>query len=215
MSARLAHLFVGRPARIDDIKPWTSGIIKHEVFGPVSLRVVNLDGDEQADLRLHGGRDKAVCVYATEHYDDWRREVGVAECGPGWFGENFSLAGQTEWTVALGDTYRIGTAIVQVSQPRGPCSKLARRWGLPDFPKRVVASLKSGWYVRVLEEGVVIAGDELVLQDRPFPHWTIAHVNTLTYARGKEAKRLHDERMVLANCPVLAASWREDILSVS
>ena len=213
MSPLLQDIFVGRPRHIDEDEPWETAFYKQLVTGSVSLRVDNLDGDGQADRSVHGGPDKAVCVYSADHYDDWRHEVKVDACGPGWFGENFSIAHQTEGTVALGDVYRIGTALVQVSQPRGPCWKLARRWRRPDMVKRVVESGRSGWYVRVLEEGVVAAGETLVLEDRPYAQWTIATVNTLTYVRGRDARQLQDIRRALAACPVLAASWRADLLA--
>ncbi len=120
MTPHIASLNVGLPKHRDGVEPWTSGIYKAPVSGPVRLAPENLEGDGQADLRVHGGPDKAICVYPADHYRLWRTELGVADCGPGWFGENFSVAGQTESTVAIGDTYRIGSAVVQVSQPRAP-----------------------------------------------------------------------------------------------
>src|SRR5688572_24480431 len=157
--ALLSSLSVGKPTYIEAAEPWTSGIYKSPVHGRVALSLTNLAGDGQADLRVHGGPDKAVCVYAAEHYSSWREELGVEDCGPGWFGENFSVEGQSEKDAAVGDTYRIGTALVQISQPRAPCWKLGRRWNRPDMPKLVVQSGRTGWYLRVLEPGEVECGD--------------------------------------------------------
>jgi MOSC domain-containing protein YiiM len=206
MAPLLSSLNIGRPARIDGAEPWTSGIYKSPVQGLVHLSSANLAGDGQADLNVHGGPDKAVCVYSADHYPFWRTELGVPDCGPGWFGENFSIEGQNETGVAVGDIYRIGTAIVQISQPRAPCSKLGRRWNRLDMPKLVVQSGRTGWYLRVLKEGDVEAGHALMLVERPFPRWTIDAVNAAAYGRGGTA----DIEAVreLADCTALAEAWR-------
>lgn len=203
----LSSLQVGRPREIHEQPRWRTAFFKAPPLGPVHLGRENLDGDQQADLRVHGGPDKAVCAYPGEHYETWKRETGIAECGPGWFGENFTLAGATETDVCVGDAYRVGSATIQVSQPRGPCFKLARRWGLPDFVATVVASGRTGWYFRVIEEGTVAAGDALARIDRPYPRWTIARVNELTYDREASAA----DRAALAGCPALAATWRASL----
>jgi len=202
----LSSLNIGRPARIESGEPWTSGIYKSPVLGRVRLSSENLAGDGQADLTVHGGPDKAVCVYSADHYPLWRDELGVRECGPGWFGENFSVERQTETQVAIGDTYRIGTAIVQISQPRAPCWKLGRRWNRLDMPKRVVQSGRTGWYLRVLETGDVERGDALTLVERPFPHLTIDAVNAVAYSRGGTTDI--DAARELASCSALAEAWR-------
>ena len=209
MTPRLSSLNLGLPAHFPSAEPWSSGIYKSPVLGRISLSMVNLAGDGQADLAVHGGPDKAVCVYAADHYPLWREELGVPECGPGWFGENFSIEGQTETQAALGDTFKIGTAVVQISQPRAPCWKLGRRWDRLEMPKLVLQSGRTGWYLRVLETGDVECGDELALVERPYPHWTIDAVNDVAYSRSGttdiEAAR------ELASCPALAAAWRRKI----
>ena len=208
MTPQIASLNVGRPQHRDGVEPWTSGIYKAPVSGPVRLASENLDGDGQADLEVHGGPDKAICVYPADHYPLWQVELRVPECGPGWVGENFSVTGQTESTVAIGDTYRIGTAVVQVSQPRAPCWKLGRRWQRLDMPKRVVRSGRTGWYLRVLETGIVERGETLILLDAPYPQWTIAAVNDVAYSRAGSAGL--DAARELSLCPALAESWRSE-----
>ncbi len=199
---------VGAPQWREGPEPWRTAFYKEPVAGRVFLTRENLHGDRQGDLTVHGGPDKAVCVYALEHYPVWQTELGVADCGPGWFGENFTVAGQSEKTVRIGDRYRIGGALVEVSQPRGPCWKLGRRWNRLDMPKLVIASGRSGWYVRVLEEGEVEAGDSLELVAQPHPRWTIERVNRVTYTERSDARN-RQERSRLAACAELSASWRE------
>jgi len=206
VTALLLSLNVGRPVHHEVGEPWTSGIYKSPVVGRVSLSSTHLAGDGQADLKNHGGSDKAVCVYSADHFPFWRHELGVPDCGPGWFGENFSVEGQVEGDVAVGDTYRIGTAIVQISQPRAPCWKLGRRWNRPDMPTLVVESGRTGWYLRVLETGDVECGDALTLVDRPFARWTIDAVNAVRYSHVGTADI--DAARELARCPALAESWR-------
>lgn len=206
MTPRLASLNIGLPAHHTSQEPWTSGIYKSPVGGKIFLSIVNLAGDGQADLTVHGGPDKAVCVYSTDHYPFWRQELLVEESGPGWFGENFSIEGQTEADVAIGDTCRIGTAVVQVSQPRAPCWKLGRRWARLDMPKLVLQSGRTGWYLRVLETGHVESGDVLTLVERLHPHLTIAAVNAVAYSRAGTANL--EAARELAHCSALSEAWR-------
>jgi MOSC domain-containing protein YiiM len=206
---RLLSVQVGKPRVIFERNPWASAFFKTPVQGPVWLRATNLDGDEQADLRVHGGPDKAVCVYSADHLDAWRRELGLADMTYGAFGENFSITGQTEPDVCIGDTYRLGGTIVEVSQPRGPCWKLGRRWNMTDLPKRVLEAGRTGWYVRVKQEGQVEAGQDLVLIDRPYPQWTIPRTNELAYRKRAEIDL--DAVAALAACEALAQSWRASL----
>jgi MOSC domain-containing protein YiiM len=206
--ARLVSLNVGRPKRFQGDEAWESGIYKSPVAGPVRVERENLDGDAQADLRVHGGPDKAICVYSADHYPLWRQELAVPECGPGWFGENFSVAGQIESTVAIGDIYRVGSAVVQISQPRAPCWKLGRRWNRLDMPKVVVQRGRTGWYLRVLEPGAVQRGDTLTLVERPFARWTIEAVNDAAYNRNGTSDVAAARELSL--CPALSDAWRSD-----
>jgi MOSC domain-containing protein YiiM len=157
---KLVSVQVGRPRSV----PWrgkivTTGIFKEPVARRIMLRRANLDGDRQADLTVHGGRDKAVYVYPSEHYALWRTELPGMELPYGSFGENFTTEGLDEQSVRIGDRYRIGGTVVEVTQPRMPCYKLGVRFGRPDMPKRFHASGHCGWYLAVLQEGEVGEGD--------------------------------------------------------
>jgi MOSC domain-containing protein YiiM len=203
----LVSVWVGLPRTIEGEPPWLTSIYKVAVQGPVWLRREHLEGDRQADPRVHGGVDKAVCVYPIEHFERWRIELGLPELASGAFGENFSVAGQSESTVCIGDTYRVGSAVVQVSQPRGPCWKVARRWSRGDLARRIRESGRTGWYLRVVAPGLVMAGDRFERLERPFAEWTIQRVNDLSYDRDAAVEDLR----ALAACPLLAPSWRDGL----
>jgi MOSC domain-containing protein YiiM len=163
-----------------------SAIAKEVVTGPVRIGVLGLLGDEQGDPRVHGGPDKAVHHYPFDHYAAWRADLGdhARLARPGAFGENLSTCGVTEENLCLGDRLRAGGVVLEVSQPRQPCWKLADRFGLPHMPRLVQERLRTGWYYRVLEEGEVAAGDRLTLLERPFPDWSIRGLVELLYQRG-------------------------------
>lgn len=186
-------------------RPWQTGFFKEPVDGPRWLGRTNLVGDGQADLVNHGGLDKAVLCYSAAHYPGWRGELAKPDLPHGAFGENFTIEGLSEQVVHIGDTYRLGEAIVQVSQPRQPCWKLAWRWRLKDLTALVERSGRTGWYIRVQEEGEVRPGLSLTLLDRPYPEWTVARATQVM--RG----RRHDPEAAgaLAGCDLLAASWRD------
>jgi MOSC domain-containing protein YiiM len=155
-------------------KPVTTGIFKEPVSGPVILRRLNLEGDRQADLSVHGGADKAVYVYPAEHYDYWREELPGAPLSWGAFGENFTSVGLLEDEVNIGDRFRIGGAEVMVTQPRLPCYKLGVKFGRADMVKRFLASRRTGFYLAVLKEGEVTAGDAIELLQRDENGVTVA-----------------------------------------
>jgi MOSC domain-containing protein YiiM len=198
----------GHPGATDPLdRPWTTGFFKEPVAGPVPVRRTNLAGDGQADLRVHGGPDKAVLAYAAAHYPGWREELAMADLPFGGFGENLTVEGLVEATVCLGDVMRAGTALLQLAQPRGPCWKIGRRWRRPDLPALVQRSGRTGWYYRVLEEGTVAAGDEVALVERPYPRWDVATMNHVLHARDGDRAALAATAMELAACPALAAGW--------
>ncbi|MCI0709992.1 MAG: MOSC domain-containing protein [Chloroflexi bacterium] len=141
-----------------------TAIYKEPVTGPVMLHKLNLDGDKQADLKNHGGTYKAVYCYPHEHYAHWQQELGRTESFPyGQFGENFTLSGLLETTVHVGDIFSVGDALIQVTQPRVPCWKLENKMGVHKFQKQFAKSERVGFYVRVLQEGLVEAGQSVTL----------------------------------------------------
>jgi MOSC domain-containing protein YiiM len=203
---------VGQPAtRGDDRAPdpldheWTSAIFKSPVPGPVWMRRLNIDGDAQADLKNHGGADKAALAYGASRYDYWRRDLPDVAWVHGAFGENLTIDGLTEDDVCIGDVYAIGAARVEVSQQRSPCWKLARRWHIKDLAARVQKTGYTGWYLRVLAEGEIAPDMEITLVDRPYPHWTITQAQHIAHRRDAEAVQQGYE---LAECAALSEAWR-------
>jgi len=207
----LLSIQVGLPERFgregaDDPmdRPWATGFFKQPVHGPVRLGATNLEGDGQADLGYHGGLDKAVLAYSADHYDGWRQELNNPALTPGAFGENFTIAGLTEADVCLGDIWRVGEATVQVSQPRQPCWKLARRWRLKALALQVQESGRTGWYCRVLHEGLVATGMPLVLVERRYPAWSVERANRIMHTDKQDLKAAAE----LSTLPPLSANWR-------
>ena len=171
-------LNVGRPRIVrDGHREVLTGIFKAPVEGPVLLRRLNLDGDQQADLRVHGGRAKALYAYPSEHYAFWRRQLPGPVLPWGMFGENLTTEGLHEDDVCIGDRFRIGKALVAVTQPRMPCYKLGIRFGRPDIVKQFLASGRSGVYFAVVEEGPVASGDPIQCEHRDPNAISIADVN--------------------------------------
>ena len=146
--------------------PVSTGIFKEPVAGRVMLRTLNLDGDRQADLSVHGGPSKAVYAYPSEHYDYWKHELPEMKLPWGMFGENFTTAGLFETELHIGDKFRVGSAVVIVTAPRMPCYKLGIKFGRSDIVKRFLASERTGFYFAVLQEGEVGAGDPLELIEK-------------------------------------------------
>ena len=158
---KIISLNVGLPRTVQDAQGHDvlTSIFKSSVPGPLLLRRMNLDGDLQSDLTVHGGKNKAVYAYPSEHYDYWRRQLPHLEFPWGMFGENFTTEGLSEENAFIGDRLRIGGAAVKVAQPRFPCFKLGIRFGRADMVKRFFASRRSGIYFSVVEEGMVDVGD--------------------------------------------------------
>lgn len=138
-----------------------TGIFKEPVAGRVMARRLTLEGDRQVDLRYHGGEHKAIYAYPHEHYATWAQELGRTDLGFGQFGENLTTEGLVETTVHVGDRFRVGGALLEVTQPREPCFKLGIKMGNPEFPKIFLKSMRCGFYLRVLEEGEIGAGDTI------------------------------------------------------
>ena len=159
----------------------TTGIFKEPVDGRVMLGTLNLEGDGQADLVGHGGVYKAAYVYSMENYAYWERELGRSDFGYGQFGENFTVEGMADEAIHIGDVFRIGDALVEVSQPRVPCFKLAIRMGIDGFEHVLLSSNRVGFYLRVLEEGEVGAGDTIERVEVSSAGVTVAEMNNLLY----------------------------------
>jgi MOSC domain-containing protein YiiM len=166
---RVLSVNVGGPRQIGVRRgrPLMSGIVKEPVEGRVRATGVNLEGDDQADRRVHGGPDKAVYSYAIEDIAWWAEALGRPELGPGWFGENLTLEGADVSGAVVGERWRIGEATFEVSQPRLPCFKLGVRFGDPKMLKRFARASRPGAYLRIVEEGTVGAGDAVEVLHRP------------------------------------------------
>ena len=181
---KLVSLNVGLPREVIwHERNVTTGIFKQPVQGRIALRKLDLDGDRQADLSVHGGEYKAVYCYPIEHYDYWRAELHGRELPLGMFGENFTTAGLLEDAVHLGDQFSVGSAQVVVTQPRLPCYKLGVRFQADDMVKRFLASRRTGFYLAVTREGEVAAGDEIAVISRDPNEVPVSEITRLYVAK--------------------------------
>ena len=183
---KIVSVNVGLPREVSwQGKLVTTGIFKEPLDGPVMMRTLNLDGDGQADLTVHGGASKAVYAYPSEHYDYWRAELPGVDLPWGMFGENFTTEGLLEEAVYIGDKFRIGETEVMVTEPRMPCYKLGIKFCRPDIIKRFLASRRTGFYFAVVREGMVGAGDAVELIGREQQKISVADITRL-YAFEKD-----------------------------
>lgn len=187
--------------------PWFSGFFKTPVEGPIEVTPTGLVGDGQADLKNHGGPDKALLCYNAGHFPFWKAELSRDDVAGGMFGENLTIDSLTEEDVCIGDTYAIGDVVVQVSQPRQPCWKLKRRWNEPKISKLVIKHSYCGWYLRVLTPGVIEAGQNYAPIERTNPEWTIRRASEAIYRKDPVEADLRE----LASLPELAVSWQEGL----
>lgn len=202
---KLLSVNVGMPRDvISKGKPVTTGIFKEPVEGRVRLRTLNLDGDRQADLKVHGGTDKAVYAYPAEHYDYWRRELPGVELPWGMFGENFTVEGLLENEINVGDQFRVGSAELMVTQPRLPCYKLAVKFGRDGIIKRFLESGRTGFYFAVVKEGEAGAGDSIELIGRDANGLTVAGVTRL-YLQGNDDLEALQKAI---NVKALSPGWK-------
>ncbi len=187
MDARVISVNAGLPRIVEwRGKPVSTGIFKEPVTGKIAVRRLNLDGDRQADLTVHGGADKAVYAYPAEHYPWWREQYPEMPLPYAQFGENLTTEGLHEDDLRIGDRFRVGTAELVVAQPRFPCYKLGVRFGEPTVVKRFLESDRSGVYFSVAQEGEVEAGDTITRVERGADDVTIADI-VRVYARdGKD-----------------------------
>ncbi|MBI5100843.1 MAG: MOSC domain-containing protein [Nitrospirae bacterium] len=181
-----------------------TGICKQPVAGPLRLGKTCFDGDGVGDLRYHGGSDKAVCVYSLDHYQYWEDTLGI-RMPVAAFGENLTISDLKEDDICIGDIFKLGTALVQVSQPRQPCATLAARYGRADMVKRVVDSGRTGFYFRVLEEGVVEKGAGLSIKKRDPLGITVSFANNTYHHNRKDCSAIEKVLAVSA----FSSSWRK------
>jgi len=212
---RVDAILTGVVAPLGD-KGKQSAIGKLPVAGRVWLGETGLEGDHQAERKHHGGPEKALLHYPFDHYASWREEWPTARPGAddsaglarldarGAFGENVSTMGMTEATVCVGDVYRLGDALVQVSQPRQPCWKLNLRFARDDMSRRVQDTCRTGWYYRVLEAGETGAGDTIERLARPHPGWTIERLLRVFYVDRDDQAALEE----MTSLATLSRSWR-------
>jgi MOSC domain-containing protein YiiM len=205
MIAVVESLNIGLPKKeIFHSKEVTTGICKAPVSSSLYLNKDGFEGDGVADLKHHGGSDKAVCVYSIDHYDYWEKILGI-KLPPAAFGENLSVSNLREDDVCIGDIFQIETALVQISQPRQPCNTLASRYGRNDMLKLVTDCGYTGFYLRVLKEGIVERGSCLTLKERDHPHITVSFANHIYHHDKKNCEAIKEVLAVQA----LSASWRQ------
>ena len=206
---KIVSVSVGLPREVDwKGKTVTTGIFKEPVNSHVMMRTLNLDGDGQADLSVHGGPSKAVYVYPSEHYACWRDELLDTPLSWGSFGENLTVEGMREEEINIGDRFRIGTTEVMVTEPRMPCYKLAIRLGRDDIVKRFLQSGRSGFYFAVLREGEVGAGDSIEPLSRDQANVAVTDIWRL-YAKERDNLELMRRAVQVGALP---DGWREYIL---
>lgn len=205
-------VFTGEPQTITDERgEWRSAIFRSPVHGEVRVTSRGLEGDRVADTKHHGTPDQAICCHPLTHYAFWNEVYGLSgedALGPGGVGENWTLSEVDESDICVGDVYVAGTARVQVGGPRVPCWKQERKLGLPGFHKRTLESLRTGFYVRVLEEGMVRAGDEFRLEDRPNPGISQRLINECAHGNFDPALARN-----LLEVPELAEGWKKILRS--
>ena len=206
---RILSVQVGRIAALGDAagRSVPSGFVKSPVVGAVEAGHLGLSGDQQADLTVHGGPDKAVYFYPAEHYARWVQDTPRHEQAlvPGAFGENITTLGLDEDTVSVGQVFRIGGAELQVTQPRQPCFKLGLRFRDNTLGRIMMQTGRTGWYTRVLKIGLLQAGDRIDILHRPNPAWTITRMNGLILDRDRSRR----EYGQLAGLEGLAEVWKQ------
>jgi ferredoxin-NADP reductase/MOSC domain-containing protein YiiM/ferredoxin len=203
---RLVSVNVGMPKNVQwrDQTVYT-GIWKAPVEGPVMVRRLNVDGDGQGDLGGHGGEQRAVMVYQVESYDFWRTYLGRDDLEAGQFGENFTIAGLADDEVCIGDRYRIGGAEFEVTQPRVTCFRVGMRLGEPKMPNLLVSQHRPGFYLRVVTEGAVCAGDDIVRTCRGRHELSVADVDALLYLPNRNTEQLRK----VVDVPALSPGWQQ------
>lgn len=186
-------------------RPWETSFFRVPSTQPRWLYTTHLEGNAQADTKNHGQPGQAVLLYANAHYPLWQTELDEPAIGPGGFGENFTVDSLTEQTVCIGDIYALGEARIQVTGPRYPCWKIACRWDNPRMTDLVAQTGRTGWYCRVLHEGMIEPGMSILLAERPYPQWSMALINDFGHKRNSDVQTAQ----ALASCPLLAEFWQQ------
>lgn len=206
-SAEILSLNTGLPIDVmHKNKLVRTAIYKNPVETGLYLSTLHFEGDGQADLQHHGGADKAVCVYPSEHLTHFEKELGIL-FNPGAFGENLTTKGMLETQLCIGDIYRLGDAFVQVSQPRQPCFKLSVKFNLPTLPLLVQTTGYTGFYFRVLQEGFVSPQSVLQLEQREPMPLTVSYANHIMHIEKQDL----DGAQRILSIPALSASWRKTL----
>ncbi|HEY2500602.1 MAG TPA: MOSC domain-containing protein, partial [Mycobacterium sp.] len=203
---RLVSVNVGMPKNVQwRDKTVYTGIWKTPVEGPVMVRRINIDGDGQGDLAGHGGEQRAVMVYQTESYDFWKTYLNREDLVPGHFGENFTITGLSDDEVCIGDRYQIGEAEFEVTQPRVTCFRVGVRLNEPEMPNLLVSQHRPGFYFRVITEGQVRAGDDIVRTRRGRHELSVADVDALLYLPNRNIEQLRK----VVDVPALSPGWQQ------
>lgn len=209
---KILSILVSKPKTIEyQGKQVSTGIFKEPVSGPVMLRTLNLDGDGQADLRVHGGPFKALYAYSNDAYPEWQKLRPNESLGFGAFGENLTIETLPEDSLFIGDTYKLGGALVQVAQPRFPCYKLAIKFNDPKVLKQFMRLKRPGVYFRVLQEGLVDVGDELQLVSTEPVRFSVLELFTLSDQDELSPDRIKD----ILSIDALAPEWRRQFESLA
>ncbi len=204
--ATLVSVNVGLPKDVDwQGKTVHTGIWKSPVDGPRTARKLNIDGDGQGDLKAHGGEHRAILVYQTQSYDHWREFLGRDDLSYGEFGENFTVDGLPDNEVCIGDRYRIGEAEFEVTQPRVTCFRVGMRLREPKMPSLLVAHHRPGFYLRVISEGHVQAGDDVIRIGQGDHSLSVAEVDALLYLPDRDMSRLDDA----VDIPAMSVGWQQ------
>jgi MOSC domain-containing protein YiiM len=205
---KLLSIQVGKIQTTDyEGEAWTSAYRKKTVSGAVYVDKLHIEGDEQASKKYHGGIHRPVLMYAAAHYGIWKNELD-RDLPFGSFAENFTVEGLDEETVCIGDIFQIGETLqLQVSQPRQPCNQIYMAPGIEEIVKRIKANHRSGWYLRVLQEGYAEAGMPIQRLEQPFPEWTISRLHEVMSNR----KRRKQEASELSEIEALEPGWRRKL----
>ncbi|MEM1262157.1 MAG: MOSC domain-containing protein [Pseudomonadota bacterium] len=203
----IVSVCIGQPAPLVSKPTVLSGIVKRPVAGPIEVGYANLAGDGQADLSVHGGRDKAVYVYSNDHYPHWRDVLGH-ELAPAQFGENLTVSGMREADVIIGARYRVGSAIVVVAQPRLPCFKLGIHLSDERFPGQFLQSGRLGFYLRVEQVGVLEVGDRFELLEAPADGFSITRLWQLAFIEPCEGENCMLTQRALTELLYLDEGWQ-------